>query len=258
MWDTGHMASRSTDSVPSSCSRAQFSQTRWSVVRACADPANPAAREALEELCRRYGYPLYAFARRSGHSPHDAEDLVQGFLLRLLDPESNRLVKARQERGRFRNYLLTGLKRFMIDQWDHDQRIKRGGGMGRISIDVQDAEGRYLAEPVEVDDPARLFDRRWALTVIHHALARLKEEYAQAGNAERFELLHPALQGERLVGGHTEIALQLQISAGAVAKAVHDLRKRFQALLESEVAETVVGIQDVKRELRELLSAIYR
>ncbi|MCL4176168.1 MAG: sigma-70 family RNA polymerase sigma factor [Verrucomicrobia bacterium] len=252
------MTHRSTDSGASSWTGARFTATRWSIVRACADPASPGAREALEELCRRYWYPLYAYVRRSGHPSHDAEDLVQGFLLRLLDPEFNRLGSAHQEKGRFRSFLMVALKRYLADRWDHAQRKKRGGGTTLVSIDIQDAEGRYLAEPAELEDPARLFDRRWALTVLDRALNRVKEEYAAEGKAERFGLLHPALQGEKLVGGHAAIGRQLGISEGAVAKAAHDLRKRFQALLEAEVAETVEAPQQVKSELRDLLTAIYR
>src|SRR2546430_9901540 len=159
-----------------------FATTHWSVVLAARQQTSPEAGEALESLCRAYWYPLYAFIRRRGYDSHDAQDLTQGFFTRLL--EKNYLAQADREKGRFRSFLLAALKHFLSDEQDRARAQKRGGGQALISLDEQTAEGRYRLEPADVMSAEKLFERRWALTLLEQARTRLCDEYVAAGQAE--------------------------------------------------------------------------
>src|SRR6185503_34908 len=153
-----------------------FATTHWSViVTASKEIDSPHAREALETLCRTYWYPLYAYVRRQGHAPEDAEDLTQAFFARLL--EKKYVANARRERGRFRTFLLAALTHFLADEWDKARRLKRGGGREIISFDAASAEERYRLEPVDQLDAAKLYERRWVTTLFDQVLARLEQEF---------------------------------------------------------------------------------
>ena len=161
---------------------AQFATTHWSVVLAASESESPNSREALEQLCQQYWYPLYVYVRRNGHNPQDAEDLTQEFFARFL--AGNYLARVDRERARFRSYLLGALNHFLADAWDHAHRIKRGGGQVLESLDVRSGESRYTLEPAVELAPDRLFDRRWAFTLLDQVLRRLRQEYERSGKGQ--------------------------------------------------------------------------
>ena len=169
-------------STPATCSPI-FATTRWTLVLAAGDDASAPGREALDELCRAYWFPLYAYIRRRGHDAHAAEDLTQGFFARLL--ERNDLARLTREGGKFRSFLLTALNHFLANEYERNQALKRGGGQTPLSLDDEDAEARYLREPAHVESPDRLYERQWAVALMESALDRLAEEQAAAGRADR-------------------------------------------------------------------------
>jgi RNA polymerase sigma factor (sigma-70 family) len=242
--------------IASSISRRneRFTATHWSVVLAAAEGDSPRARVALEALCHAYWYPLYAFVRRTGQSPHDAEDSVQGFFAVCID--RNYLAAAQKEKGRFRSFLLLALKRFLAKERDKSRARKRGGGQKPIALDGLTAEQRYALEPAEHLSADRLFERRWALTLLEQVLSRLRDEQAAAGRLEAFEELKEFL----LAGGrgtpYQEVAARLGLSEGAVKVTVHRLRQRYRALLEEEIGNTVASPQEVEAERRYLLAVL--
>ena len=231
-----------------------FLTTHWSVVLAAGRGDSTRARDALETLCRAYWYPLYAFVRRSGHGPHDAEDLVQAFFAQCL--EKNYLGAADQAKGRFRSFLLVTLKRFLANEWDKARTRKRGGATPPISLDALTAEQRYALEPAEPLSADRLFERRWALTLLESVLARLRAEQVAAGRTEAFDLLKDSLIGGGHETSYAELAARLGTSEGAVKVAVHRLRRRYRELLEAEIANTVGSPEEVAEERRYLLSVL--
>ena len=233
---------------------AQFDTTHWSVVLAASQRELPEAAEALEKLCRSYWYPLYVFVRRQGNSPEDAQDLTQSFFSRLL--EKNYLAKADRDRGRFRTFLLQSLKNFLINEWKHAGRLKRGGGVEFISLDPQAAEDRYAAEPANEANPDAAYEQRWAVTLIEQVLAALREEFNASGKGRMFEELKGFVWGEKSTASYGEIAGHLNLSEGTVKVAVHRLRQRFGELLRAEVANTVARPEDIDAELRHLMSVL--
>lgn len=233
-----------------------FVTTRWSVVLSANDSQSPEATVALGHLCRTYWYPLYAFIRRKGYDCHDAEDLTQSFLVRLTT--SDFIQKADPERGRFRSYLLTALNRFVVDEWRTASRQRRGGGQILLSLDAATAEERYVREPSDLGSPERLYERRWATTLIEQALARLESEFIALGNAELFAALQGSMLGEGTNQSYTEIAALLGLTEGAVKSAVYRLRQRYQSLLREEIARTVATGEDVEDELRHLFTVLSR
>jgi DNA-directed RNA polymerase specialized sigma24 family protein len=223
--------------------------TRWSVVDAAAGGTSHAADEALERICRDYWYPLYAFARRSGHSADDAKDLTQGFFATLLDKRW--LAAADREKGRLRTFLLTAFRRFMAKEWRRIRAEMRGGRVTTVPLDGEGAENRYAVASVEM--PAdELFDRQWALTMMERTIGSLKGEFAQAGRAEHFQLLKGTLMAERGGVDYASLAGPLAMNEGAVRVAVHRLRKRFRARFREEVERTLAEGEDVDDELRYL------
>ena len=212
-----------------------------------------AACEALEHLCRTYWYPLYAYARRCGFGPQDAEDLVQGFFARLV--EKDMLSRIQRDGGRFRSFLLTCFSRFVNDHRDGAHRLKRGGGREIFSLD-DEPERRYWLEPADVRDPAKVFERRWALTVLETVLARLKSELEAEGKGRLFEHLQAWIVGDTAKARQAEAAAQLGLSEGAVAVTVHRLRQRYRRLLREEVAQTVQSLDEVDDELRHLMAVL--
>lgn len=229
----------------------EFATTRWSMVLA-AHGGDSQARAALGELCERYWYPLYAFVRRQGHAPHDAQDLTQEFFARLIGKDW--LAEVAKERGRFRSWLLAAMRHFLANEWNRARTQKRGGGAPVVSLDETDAEGRYLHEPAEVVDAEQLFERRWALTLLDGVLARLQAEMEAAGKAAHFAAMKGALTGGQLA--YAEVAARLGMSEGSVRVAVHRLRERYRECLRAAVADTVESADAVDAELQHLFSAL--
>ena len=227
-----------------------FAATRWTLILAAQDERS--GRNALVELCAIYWYPLYAFARRSGFSQPEAEDLTQEFFARLL--AKNYLAEVELGKGRFRSFLLASLRHFIANERDRARAIKRGGGQLVIPLDATSAETRYLREPADTASPDKLFDRQWALTVLGQVLARLRAEFAGEGKEAVFETLKGALTGEE--GGYAEIGARLGMSEGAVKVAVHRMRKRYRQLLREEIAQTVSEPVEVDEEIQCLFAAL--
>jgi len=247
---TGPTTTRETPREPAQA----FPPTRWSVVLAAQGEA-PAAADALEALCRAYWYPLYAFVRRSGHSPHDAQDLTQEFFSRLL--AQHWLDAADREKGRLRTFLIVALKRFMANEWRRESAQRRGGGHTHVPIDTAFAESRYAADPAAT--PAEgLFDRHWALTLLDRAINRLRDEFQAAGPPGEFDALKACLTAARGEIEYAALARRLAISEGATRVAVHRLRKRFRELFREEVAQTLADGSELAAEIRHLAAAMGR
>jgi RNA polymerase sigma factor (sigma-70 family) len=242
------------NSFEDSASPHWFATTHWSVVLAAGSDSSPAALEALERLCRTYWYPLYAYTRRRGFSPHDAEDLVQGFFAKLIEKEM--LAGLQREGGRFRSFLLACFNHFLSDQRDSVRRLKRGGNREILSLDADQAEGRYSLEPADLVDPQKIYERRWALTVLETVLARLKAELDGEGKRRLFDELQALVVGEPGAGRQAEAAARLGLSKGAVAVTVHRLRQRYRRLLREEIAHTVQRIEEVDDEMQHLLRVL--
>ncbi len=228
-----------------------FVTTRWSVVLSARGDTTGAPL-ALARLCTTYWYPLYAFVRRQGHGPHDAQDLTQEFFARLL--EKGWLDGVDRERGRFRSFLLASMKHFLANEWDRAHALKRGGGTTLLRLDDETAEARYRKEPADHTTAEQLFDRRWALTILEQVLARLRSEMEASGKLPQFEALKFSLMGEKTA--YAEVARQLRMREGAVKVAVHRLRERYRALIRAEIAETVASTTEVEDELRHLFAAL--
>ncbi len=234
--------------------RAQFLTTHWSVVLSAAGPNSPRAAEALEKLCRTYWYPLYACIRRQGFGPSDAEDLTQSFFARLL--QERFVASADPEKGRFRSFLLTRLKHFLGDEWDRLKAQKRGGGKRVIPLESGTAETRYQLEPADPCSPDKLFEYRWAVTLLERVFDRLRQEYEKDNQAPLFEEIKGALVQARAAVPYAEASTRLGFSEGALRVAVHRLRQRYRKLLRAEIAETVSGPEEVEEELRYLLRVL--
>ena len=228
-----------------------FPTTHWSAVLAARDTASAPAQSALETLCRTYWYPLYAYVRRNGHSPEDAEDLTQAFFAYLLGHDFLRNVAP--AKGRFRSFLLVSLKRFMTAEWRKEHALKRGGEQRAWSLDQQDAESRYLLEPADLADPEKLYERRWALTLLDRVLERLEAEAAGAGKLALFAQLQPFLTGDRDGPTYTQIAQAFGTTEGAIKMSVRRMRERLRALFREEIAHTVASEAEAKEEIRNLL-----
>lgn len=230
--------------------------TQWSIVFKAQGRVSPDSRLALETLCRSYWYPLYAYARRAGRSPHDAQDLTQEFFARLLEKEW--LLAASPENGRFRSFLLVALKRFMAKEWHRSNALKRGGMNRPLPLDTTDAEKRYAGEPVTAFAPDEIYERRWAMTLLDQALERLGAEFSAAGKAAEFESLKLWLTADRGAIPYAKLADDLGGSEGAARVAIHRLRKRFRQLFREAIANTVAEGEDVDEELRHLVGVLSR
>jgi len=244
------MSSHSPDSP---ASNAWFVTTHWSVVLSAREKDSPRCAAALETLCRTYWFPLYAYVRRQGRSPHDAQDLTQAFFARLL--EKDYLQAAVREKGKFRTYLLVALKRFCANAWDREHAQKRGGFSPVVSIDQDVAESRLAAEPATTLQPDILFDRQWAMTLLDRTIAQLQAEYISSGRAGLFEYLQSCLAREESALPYAEIAVRLKLTEAAVKMAVHRLRARYREILRAEIAHTVTSPEEVEEEIRHLFSS---
>lgn len=232
----------------------EFATTQWSIVLRAAQPDDSAARAALEMLCRRYWFPLYAFARRRVATLHEAQDLTQEFFLRLL--AQNSLTAASPDRGRFRSFLLASLKNFLANEWDRANALKRGGGRHHLSLDWNSGESRLSLEPAHSDTPEREFERQWALTLLDVVVRRLQEEFAMADRSLQFDLLKETLTGGRSAVDYSIVAAELSLTEEAARQAAHRLRKRYREVLREEVAATVENDDEVEDEISRLLAAL--
>ncbi|HVR76337.1 MAG TPA: sigma factor [Planctomycetota bacterium] len=232
----------------------RFVTTHWSLVLTAGGTDANSARPAISRLLETYWYPLYAFVRRKGRPPDEACDLTQEFVSRLL--ERNYLRVADPSKGKFRTFLLTGLERFLVDEWRRETCQKRGGGSTILSLDLLDAESRYQLEPVDTLTAERIYERRWAVTLLEQSLGRLEKEYAAAGKSTLFALLKPLLAGESGNDSYLQIASRLNMKEGALKTAVHRLRRRFAAILRAEIAETVSDPGDIEEEVQHLFRSL--
>ena len=232
----------------------EFTTTHWTLVLAAGQTSSPRSAAALEDICRTYWYPLYAYVRRQGRNPDDAQDLVQDFFARFLRQQYVRL--ADRNRGKFRTFLLTSLKRFLVAEWAKSNRGKRGGGQPVLSLDDESAEPRFIAEPATEQPPDALYDRGWAAVLLERAMAALRHEFEQAGKGEVFERLKVFVWGEDNARPYPEMGAQLGMTEGAVKVAVHRLRLRYGQLLRAEIAQTVATPMEVEEELRYLKSVV--
>ena len=233
--------------------RAIFSTTNWSVVLE-AQGQSPAAQQALEKLCHSYWRPVYSFIRREGTGHEEAEDLTQAFFALLL--QRRNFDDVRKEKGRLRSYLLTSLKHFLVSQHRRAVTVKRGKGQQPVPLEELAAIGRADIEPADHLSADRIYERRWALTLMEQVLRRLRDEYVMAGKAELFDLLKQLLPDEPGAPSRAEIALQLGMTDNALRQAFHRFRQRYQLLLREEIGHTVAVASDVEDELRHLINVL--
>lgn len=232
----------------------QFPTTRWTLVVAAGHPHRKEARSALVSLCENYWYPLYAYLRRRGHPAHEAQDLTQEFFMRVL--EGHYLNRADPGKGRFRAFILTSLKFFVADDKDRHRAHKRGGG-AVVQLEFASGEERYQREPAHEDTPEKLFERRWAVSVLERAIVRLRDEFVQHGRPEHFERLKVFLLGQS-DAPYAVLAREMSTTEGALKVAIHRLRRRYRDLFRQEIADTVADPSEVEPELRYLAAVLAR
>lgn len=229
-----------------------FRTTHWGTVLQARQKASADGAEALEELCRTYWYPLYAFVRRRGHNVHEAQDLTQTFFERFL--ERDYLDDVDRRKGKFRTFLLRCLNHFLANEWDRSQTKKRGGGCVIFSLDAESAEARYCLETTNELTPEKLYERRWAQILVETVTARLAEEFS--GREERFEQLKGLILDELRSGSYADVAAATGMSEQAVKSAVHRMRKRFRELFRIEISKTVETPDQIDEEIRSLFAAV--
>ena len=230
-----------------------FTTTHWTVVLT-AQGRSPAADEALEKLCRIYWWPLYGFVRRQGYDPGEAQDLTQGFFALLL--ERRDLDVVRREKGRLRSYLLVSLKNFLAKARRRELAVKRGEGRALVPLDELLARERADLEPTDNLTADRIFERRWALTLLDQVLTRLESEYRSVGNAKLFDCLKEFLSDEPGRRSQADVAAELGMTENALKQAFRRLRQRYRQLLHDEIAQTVTVPGDVEDELRHFISVL--
>ena len=234
--------------------RQWFATTHWSVVLSAADTSEPGHLAALEQLCQTYWYPLYSYVRRLGHNPEDAQDLTQEFFARFLERKSFRL--AERERGRFRSFLLTSLKRFLVNEWERATAKKRGGGKLQVPMDTITAESHYGQGLSHELTAEKIYERNWALTLLARVRDRLQTEYSVEGKAERFAHLETFLPGQKGELTYADAGRLLGVAEGTVKSDVNRLKKRYRGLLRAEIANTVSSPDDINAELRHLVMVL--
>ena len=231
-----------------------FETTHWSVVSAAKDHRSPDAAAALEKLCRAYWHPLYCYVRRKGLSPADAQDVTQEFFSRLI--AKNSLQSVDRGLGSFRSFLMVSVKNLLINEWDKAHALKRGGDRQIISLDVAEAEGRFLHDTAAHDSAEKVFDRRWALALLDRAFARLREECAAAGKLAQFDRLKVFLSDVAGEGDYAALAGPLGLEPGGVAVAVYRLRLRYREIVRIEIAQTVTNESELEAEMHHLFAAL--
>jgi len=228
-----------------------FQPTQWVLVRAAASDSAQ-SREALEELCRAYWYPIYAFIRRNGRSPHDAQDLTQDFFLRLLETDS--IGRADPRRGKFRTFLLGALKHFLTDAYRKATAAKRGGHLKIVPFEEMHAEERYQLEAVEQRTPEQHYERAWPMMLLETAMGRLRQEFDEAGKTRHFQVLKVFLSQEGSDHAYERAGAELNASGNTVAVAVHRIRRRFRHVVRSTIADTVSTPDEIEEEYQRLFA----
>lgn len=241
-------------SSPKDTPPAPFPTTSWSLVQRVQKGGEEDARRAMEEICRIYWYPIYAFARRSGFSPHDAEDLAQVFFQQMIARETIQVVRA--EKGRLRSFMLLLLKQVISRSRRHDRAEKRGGGEVPFSLDEVDAEQRYIHEPQDNADPAFLFDRAWAARLLERAEGRLRDDYVKGNNVRTFEAIRQFLPSGGKEASYPEVAALLGLREATLRLQVHRMRKRFAELVDEEIAQTVSDAAELPTERDYLIGLV--
>jgi RNA polymerase sigma-70 factor (ECF subfamily) len=240
---------------PAQVGAREFRTTHWSVVLAAGQrAASPQAAAALEQLCRAYWYPLYAYVRRKGYEVADAQDLTQEFFARLIEKQDLGVVDRRK--GKFRSFLLASLEHFLAKEWTRAHRLKRGGGQTIISWEACDPEEQYKLEPFGELTAERIYERRWALTVLEQAMSALSGHYEAAGKQHLFDELKPFISGEDDTVSYADLAGRLQMSEGAVRVAVHRMRQRYGESVREEIAKIVQRPEDIEEEVRHLFAVL--
>jgi DNA-directed RNA polymerase specialized sigma24 family protein len=236
-------------------SPSKFASTHWSVVLAAGcSPASPEALSAMARLCSTYWYPLYAFIRRQGHQADAAEELTQEFFARFL--ERDFLEAVDRNKGRFRSFLLACCRHFLANQRDFARALKRGGGQPALALDFHGVHERYQAEPAAALSAEKLFERRWALTLLEQVMIQLRQEYVAQGKGELFDHLQKVLVGESEALSYARIAAALNMTEDAVKKAAQRLRQRYGILLREQIAATVDDPAKIDEEIRDLFAAL--
>lgn len=233
----------------------RFDTTQWSLVLAAGEERS-GAEHALTQLCQIYWYPLYAYVRRKGYQPAEAQDLTQGFFACLL--EKNFLASVNPQRGRFRTFLMVALQHYIADVKRYESAKKRGGGQFLFSLDLDKAEKSFLAEPEHSETAEILFDRQWAITLLEHVLNRLKQEYENSGKSQIFETLKDVLTSSGSSVRYRDLGNQLEMSESAVKVTVHRLRQRFREILEAEISQTLTNPDDIQEEIHSLFDSVRR
>ena len=235
---------------------ASFHTTHWTIVMTAAQSQVEGGPAALAELCRLYWYPLYVFARRRGHSPDDAQDLTQGFFLHLL--EHRALTRVDRLKGKFRSFLITLFKNYLSIEAHRARCLKRGGNCEFVTLDLERAESRYLLEPMDALTAEKIFDARWAMTLLGRAMTLLGEEYTAQNKTSTFEMLEAFLDlsDSKAPPPYEQVADALQVSVGSVKTLIHRLRKRFASILREEVGRTVSNPAEVDGEIHALCDAL--
>jgi RNA polymerase sigma-70 factor (ECF subfamily) len=231
-----------------------FASTHWSVVLGAGDTRSPQAEAALTRLCQTYWLPVYAFVRKRGHSPEQAQDITQAFFANFL--EKQHVTKANRERGRFRSFLMTSVENFLRSENDRSHAQKRGGGRRLISLDEQDAESRYLCEPTTEMDPAKAFEERWAATLLGTVLSRLQAEFGATGRGDLLEALQEHLWGDTDSTPYPELAERFGLTLANVKITAHRLKQRYRQLLREEIAHTVALPSQIDDEIRHLMQVV--
>jgi RNA polymerase sigma-70 factor (ECF subfamily) len=230
-----------------------FPQTHWSAVLAAGQSASTKADAALAELCRTYWFPIYAFARRKGCQPADAQDLAQAFFAYLI--ETHLVQKADPLKGRFRSFILGCFAIFIASERQRTGAQRRGGGVFFVPLDLHEAELRFTRQPATTESPEKLFDRQWAVATLDASLARLETEMIEAGRGDLFRELLPGLQGEE-GPGYTEIARRLGTTEATIRVTIHRLRARYREILRGVVAQTLNDPMEIDTELAHLMAAL--
>lgn len=233
--------------------QSRFPTTRWTLVVSAGDSHHVDADQAFSSLCELYWQPVYAFIRRCGYSADAAQDLTQGFFTSLL--EKHYVGRASPDKGRFRSFLLGSLKHYLHDERDRDTAKKRGGGQHPLQLDFVEGEELYRREPVDREDPERIFERQWISGLVLRVLAKLEKESAESGKRERFDQLKPFLVESR-EAPYDELASRLNMNSTALKVAIHRLRKRYRELFRFEIADTVATPGEVDDEIRHLLQVL--
>ena len=234
--------------------RSEFATTSWTLIRAAASDSGKKSHPALATVCRIYWRPVYAFIRRNGHEPDQAQDLTQEFFARLI--EKNYLEEADQARGKFRSFLLSSVKHFLANENDRVRAVKRGGRHRIVSVDTAEAEGWYVPATADEVTPERLFERRWALTLLERVMSKLRQQYAESGKAAHFESIVVYLMRDSSTIRYELLASRTGLTEGALRMAVYRLKQKYRSTLRAEIAQTVATEADIDSEIQFLMTVL--